>query len=542
VAAPQHDEIVIPGLANEAERAAYVRARRGGVVHERALSPRSPAPGEDVVVELTAGPQAPPGEAWIDVEGSRYRLELVGSEWDTIVWGYVRRYRGTLPGRPAGVVHYALGIGETLADGGAHHAYVVGDAGPPPWARDAIVYQVWVDRFWSGEDRSWPGGRSGPADTYGGTLVGLRERLDHVEALGANTVWLNPIHPSSAYHGYEVTDYVGVDPALGSLDDFDELVGDMHRRGLRLVLDFVPSHVSDRHPAFASARADASSPHVSWFRFGRWPDEYASFFDVPTMPRLNHDEPAVREHLVDAARFWLRRGVDGFRLDYAGGSSFELWAELRAVAREESPDCWLFGEVVDTPAAQLAYEGLLDGCLDFELAQALRGSFGYRDWDAVRLGTFLESHEAAFPAGFSRPSFLDNHDLDRMLWLTGGDTRRLRAAAVCQFTLSGPPIVYYGTEVGLAQQHGIKDAGAGGGDRHARLPMLWGADQDAALLRFYGELAGLRRSRPELREAPRELVEAEGTRLVYAREPLLVELDLEGAAVVRDGRDVLLRC
>ena len=533
--APSHDDIVIPGLADAAERAAYVRSRRSGVTHARALQPRNPAPGEDVVVELTVGPDAPAGNAWIDVEGERRPLELIGSDWDTLVWGYVRRYGGVVPGRPAGVVHYSLGVGGAEADGGAPQAFVVGGTGAPTWAEDAIVYQVWVDRFSNADGSPWPGRESGPADRYGGTLAGLRERLDHVQEVGANTVWLNPIHPSSAYHGYEVTDYFAVDPALGSLDDFDRLVAEMRRRGLRLVLDFVASHVSDRHPAFVAARAEQTSPYRSWFRFDEWPDAYRTFFDVPTMPQLNHDEVAVREHLVEAALFWLGRGVDGLRLDYAGGASYELWAELRAAARAEARECWLFGEVVNTPAAQLEYEGLFDGCLDFQLAQALRGAFGYRERNLAELGVFLDAHEAAFPSSFSRPSFLDNHDLDRMLWLTGGNAEWLRIAALCQFTLAGPPIVYYGTEVGLSQQRSIKD----GGDEHARLPMLWGDDQDGDLLRFYRELAALRHAIPPV---SRETIAAEGTRLAYARGTITVELDLHGpSALVRDGADVLLR-
>ncbi|HVH51433.1 MAG TPA: alpha-amylase family glycosyl hydrolase [Gaiellaceae bacterium] len=476
--------------------------------------------GQEVVLELTIGPDAD-GEPWLEVEGERLPFEPVRSEWDTLAWGYVQTYRATIPGRPAGVVHYALGDGE-------RHGYVVGDTGPPGWAADAIVYQVWVDRF-------APVNSDGPADRYGGTLAGLIERLDHVEALGANTIWLNPIHPSSAYHGYEVTDYTAVDPALGTLDDFDALVTAVHQRGLRLVLDFVPSHVSDRHPSFEAARADRDSPFRSWFFFDRWPDDYRTFFGVQTMPRLNHAELAAREHLVGAARFWLDRGVDGFRLDYAGGATYELWAELRTAVRAADPECWLFGEVVDTPDVQLTYEGLFDGCLDFQLAQALRNTFGYRNWSGADLGRFLDAHEAAFPQSFSRPSFLDNHDLNRMLWISEGDTARVRAAALCQFTLAGPPIVYYGTEVGRSQDVGIRD----GGDRQARLPMLWGDEQDLGLLAFFRDLAALRRELPRER---RVTVLAGGPQLAYARGSFVVELDLDAmSALVREGADVLLR-
>lgn len=297
-----HGDVVIAGLATEAERAEHERARRVGVSHARALEPRAPQPWQPVTVELTAGPAAPAGDAWLELEsGARIPLAPAGSEWDTLAWGYVRRYRGTLPGQPAGVVRYRLGVGDALADGGAPHALVVGASGAPAWAADAVTYQVWVDRFWAG-DAPWPGSGAAPADRYGGTLAGLLERLDHLVALGANTVWLNPIHPSSAYHGYEITDYLSVDPGLGTLADFDRLVSALHAQGLRLVLDFVPSHVSHLHPSFAAARADARSPFARWFRFDDWPDGYRSFFGVPTMPQLDHDEPAVREHLVESTR------------------------------------------------------------------------------------------------------------------------------------------------------------------------------------------------------------------------------------------------
>jgi len=447
-----------------------------------------------------------------------------------------------VPGRPDGAVHYRLGVGEMPADGGNRHAYVVGADDPPAWSAEAVVYQVWVDRFWSGDEAAWPKAGAGPSDRYGGTLAGLCERLDHVETLGANTLWLNPIYPGPSYHGYEVTDLDAVNPELGSLDDFGRLVAEAHRRGIRIVLDFVPSHVSDLHPTFVAARADKKSPYAAWYRFDRWPDDYRTFFGVRTMPQLNHDEPAVREHLVAAACSWLDRGVDGFRLDYARGASYELWAELRVAARARRPDCWLFGEVVDTPQVQLEYEGLLDGCLDFQLAQTLRGAFGYRDVNGVELAAFLDAHEAFFPHDFSRPSFLDNHDMNRILWIAGGDAARVRAAALCQFTLSGPPIVYYGTEVGLSQERGIKDTAVGGDDRRARLPMLWGEDADAGLLAFYRELAALRRERRELRDAPRETIASSDSSITYARGPLVIDIDLaEGAAEIREGGETLLR-
>jgi glycosidase len=537
----EHQEIVIPWLADDDARAEYVRSVCSGVSHRRALFPRAPQPDEPVTVELTAGPACLDRDAWVEADGERRTLGLVGSQWNTLLAGYVRRYRGQLPGRPHGsVVAYRLGVGGEEADGGIRHAYAVLETRPVAWAADAIVYQVWVDRFWSGSDTQWPSDGSAPADRYGGTLGGLRERLDYISELGANTIWLNPIYPSGSYHGYDVTDYFGVDPNIGTLDEFDALVADVHGRGMRLVLDFVASHVSNAHPTFLAAQTERRSTYADWYRFAEWPGAYDTFFGVETMPSLNHEHEPVREHLVGAASFWVERGVDGLRLDYALGPSPQFWAELRVAVKSRFPDCWLFGEVVETPETQLQYEGLLDGCLDFALVEALRSTFAYGSTSLVEFAAFLEAHELSFPPAWSRPAFLDNHDLNRFLFAAGGERRRLILAALCLFTLPGPPLLYYGTEAGLSQSYGVKDTTVWGGDRHARLPMPWGDDQDTDLVRVFRALAQLRASEPALRRESTRVLDADESTLRYARGPLIVTLDASsGSGWVSDGgRDV----
>jgi len=526
------DGFIFGSLSDDAERAAYVRKRRRGVSHRRARTPRDPRPGETVAVELTVGPDCSAGDAWVEVDGKRTPLEPAGVEWDTLAWGYVRRFRGELPGGGAGtVVRYRIGAGEVAADGGATHAYYVDDDPPPAWARDAIVYQVFVDRFFSTGD--WPPRGTGPAERYGGTLAGVTARLDHVAELGANVLWLSPIFPSPSYHGYDATDLFSIEPRLGTLENFDRLVAEAHGRGIRILLDFVPNHWSRLHPTFLEASLDRTSAYAGWYSFKRWPDSYESFFGVPDLPRINHANAEARRHVLEAARFWLDRGVDGYRVDYALGPDEDFWADFRAATR----GAWTFGEVVETPETQLGYEGLLDGCLDFGLLEALRAAFAYGSWDGARLAAFLDAHEAYFPPGFSRPSFLDNHDMNRFLWSAGGDVRRLRLAALCQFTLAGPPIVYYGTEVGLSQQGDVRTA-RWGGDRHARLPMLWGDDQDADLLDFYRALARLRRALPD---EPRRTLHADADMLVYSRGEVVVTLDLAAlsGSVTRDGAPLL---
>jgi cyclomaltodextrinase / maltogenic alpha-amylase / neopullulanase len=483
----EQPDFVFGGLTSERERVEYVRNARAGVVV--ALSPRDPEPDQSVGLELSVGPNRP--DPMLLVDGELVPLERDGVEWDTLLWGYVRRLRATLGGKPAGtVVRYRVDDEE--------HAYVVDDHGPPRWAREAVVYHVFVDRFDPGPGREW-----GEEPFRGGTLRGLLGRLDHFADLGATTIWLSPIFPSPTYHGYDATDLFDVEPRLGTKDDLRALLDEAHARGIRVLLDFVPNHWSSRHPTFVDATSNPASPYRGWYRFERWPDEYASFFRAPSMPKVDLLNPGAREHMLEL-------GVDGYRVDHATGPAQSFWADFRRVTREARADCWTFAEIVETPAREREFEGLLDGCLDFTLFEAFRKTFARATWDGVRFWRFLESHSRYFSPDFVRPSFLDNHDMNRFLWTAGNDVRRLKLAALCQFTLEGPPVVYYGTEVGMSQVRDVRETS----DREARQPMAWDAfDED--VLAWYKRLVALRRREPEVWGLGREPLVVEPELLVY---------------------------
>src|SRR4029434_5347279 len=149
------------------------------------------------------------------------------------------------------------------------------------------------------------------------------------------------------------------------------------------------------------------------------------------------------------------------------------------------------------------FEGGMDGMLDFMLLEAMRKTFAFGSWEARKFADFLDRHEAYFPITFSRPSFLDNHDMNRFLWVAHNDIRKLKLAALCQFTLVGPPVIYYGTEVGLSQNQDVMQNGRG--IHHAtRLPMLWGKDQNQDVFAFYQGLIKLRASQEVLRRGTRQ--------------------------------------
>jgi glycosidase len=457
-----------------------------------------------------------------------------GSVWDTFLWGYIEEWSGLIPPQPtATTVRYrieawsSLGagsswaseiVGSTPGDGsvigdsspGDHYlrvmgaefgltfvrrartfAYRVDHEDSPAWLHDALIYHVFVDRFSPGGDRPFKSART-PMGFYGGTIGGVIEQLDYIASLGAGAIWLSPIFPSPSHHGYDATDLYGVEPRLGTAEDLRALIDGAHARGMRMILDYTANHCSEHHPAFQAALRDPQSPTFPWFTFTEYPQTYVSFFGVRSLPQIDSDYPAARQAVIDAAAHWLREGFDGFRLDYTIGPSHAFWVDFRAAMRAIRPDCVMIGEAVDTAEMLHSYVGRMDGCLDFLLLQAIRLFFGFGQMRASQFDSFLSRHMGAFPPGFVMPSFLDNHDMNRFLWIVRGDVRRLKLAALCQYTLPHPPVLYYGTEVGLSQELDVRHMDGSGHPEESRLPMRWGAAQDADLLGFYRRLGALR--------------------------------------------------
>lgn len=543
------NDFIFGTLATDELKLRHIRSLRAGITHRSRRNPRDPNPGQPVIIEISAGPAHPVVKAWVawttdgkfpdrvpgrSGDGNITILRPTEAVWDTLLWGYTQHFQASIPGQPADtVVRYRMGI--TTPDGlyewvddGTCYGYYVADDPTPAWANDAIIYEIFVDRFYPGQGKSWLQPPD-PSGFFGGTLRGITEKLDDLETLGVNTLWLTPIFPSPTHHGYDATDYFEIEPRLGTKADFRDLLDQAHARGVRVLLDYVPNHWSNLHATFQEAIREKDSPYREWYLFERWPDRYDSFFGVKSLPRLNLLDSAARKHILDAACYWLDFGVDGFRLDHASGPTPDFWADFRRATRSVRPDCWMFGEVVDPPDYQLSFEGLLDGCLDFNLLEGIRQTIAFGRWSAEQFASFLDRHEAYFPPTFSRPSFLDNHDMNRFLWAAEGNLDKLRLAAMCQFTLAGPPVIYYGTEVGLSQERDTRQ-GERGIPEESRLPMLWGDAQDLHLKEYYQALISLRKHWRCLRSGACCTTHPGDRFLVYQRTgqdgPLVIALNL----------------
>jgi glycosidase len=494
-----------------------------GVHHLYRRTPLDLIPGQPFQLFLTTGGPVPydaarccyttngTDPAW--VSASILDLKPAGIKWDDPSWSVIRTWTVSLPPQPAGtLVRYRLaarrvdtGQWVEAESGSAATTFSlwVDDDPVPAWAHAAIVYQVFPDRFYPGNGRTWNKVKS-LTDFYGGTLRGVIDKLDYIQSLGFNTIWLNPFFKTSSHHGYNASDYYTVEPRLGTNADLKELIEKSHARGLRLVLDFVANHWSKDHPTFQDAQKNPNSPYHGWYFWNHWPDDYECYFNVRELPRINLSHPAARAYMLDVARYWLREGFDGYRLDFAYGPPHDFWVDFRRACREVNPDCWIFGEIIHTAEWLRSYTGILDGTLDFFLTRALRQTFALDSMTLVEFEAFLSGHEAYFPPEHIRPSFLDNHDEARFLHIAGDDKARLRLAALVHYTLVGPPVVYYGTETGLSQERPMHQNGRNIFEE-CRLPMNWDT-ADAALQDYYRRLNGLRNRYAVLQTGDRRVV------------------------------------
>ncbi len=498
-----------------------------GVRHNHHIEPTPAMPDRPIRLFATTGPSVRADAAYVYVTtdgsepqgrggrasgGQAFEMDAVETEWVSLLWDYVTRWRVELPAVPAGTkVRYkieafdSLSSASVFADNGAASSdqatpfsLPVDSFESPGWARGAVIYHIFADRFDPGGGRPFAA-HEDLRGFYGGTLKGITERLDYIASLGTTAIWLSPIFASPSHHGYDAIDLYKVEPRLGTNDDLRTLVEKAHARGIRVILDFVPNHVSKQHPYFVSAQRDPDSPYRDWFVFHRWPNEYETFFGVKSLPQWNNQYGPARQYMLDVARYWMEEfGVDGYRLDYANGPSHDFWTDFRIAVKGARPDAFALGEIVESAEVLRTYEGRLDGSLDFLLTHNLRRAFAFGSMSLTELDAFLARHESYFDPRFVRPSFLDNHDMNRFLWLVRGDKRKLKLAALCQFTLTGPPIVYYGTEVGLSQVRDCRSSDGHGRPHEARLPMPWGEAQDADLLAFYRALGTMRREHPVL--------------------------------------------
>ncbi|MCC3376449.1 alpha-amylase family glycosyl hydrolase [Cohnella sp. REN36] len=343
------------------------------------------------------------------------------------------------------------------------------------------------------------------ADSNGdgiGDLNGVTEKLDYVKSLGADGIWLMPIQPSPSYHGYDVTDYYGINKEYGTEDDLKRLLAEAHKRGIKVIMDLVVNHSSSEHPWFVDAASSPDSAHRDWYiwsssRGGDTPgdgaagqppwhasggDNYLGIF-WEGMPDLNFDNPAVRQEITKVGQYWLKMGFDGFRLDAAkhiyGDFNSTVntpavkeknrawWQEFRRGLNEVNPKAYLVGEVWDGTAVIGPYlKDAFDSAFNFDLAAKLLGAADSERATDVgfTLSRVYDFYAKSSDGKFVDALFLSNHDQNRVMSAVGGNVDHAKTAAAMLLTLPGNAFVYYGEELGMS---GLKP------DERIREPFPW---------------------------------------------------------------------
>jgi cyclomaltodextrinase / maltogenic alpha-amylase / neopullulanase len=427
----------------------------------------------------------------------------------------------------------------------------------PAWVQDAVFYQIFPDRFArSGkmpeiDFESWDSAPT-PYGFKGGNLYGAAEKLDYLNELGVTAIYLNPIFSSASNHRYHTYDYYNVDPLLGGNDAFRHFLDEAHHRNMRVILDGVFNHASRGFWQFHHVLENGEgSPYKDWFLFdkdrltrkrnwGAYPGKeeqkaldhnedsltaigYRGWWNLPALPKFNTNSPQVREFIFDVAGYWIKFGIDGWRLDVPGEIDDDsFWREFRRRVKTLNPEAyivaeiwheaqrWLKGDQFDATMNYLITAGLLGYCggshLNMQEVNRVGGFHGrvHHNMNADGFRSHIEYLLGLYDMDTNRGqlNLLNSHDTPRFLTCVKNDKAALKLAWQFIFTFPGVPCIYYGDEIGLNGSH----------DPDCRKSFPWDESKwDRVLFEYIKGCIALRKAHPALRSGEyRSLYAADG--------------------------------
>lgn len=378
----------------------------------------------------------------------------------------------------------------------------------PEWVPNTIWYQIFPDRFNNGDPSinpdplpDWESNeRPNNRQHYGGDLQGIIDKLDYLNDLGINGIYLTPIFPAETAHKYDTVNYLEIDPYFGDKNTFCQLVKEAHARDIRVVLDGVFNHIGAHSPQWQDVLVNGEdSPYADWFHIHNFPVSspnlkrheikdylnYETFAFVPQMPKLNTSHPAVQDYLIGIGEYWIREfDIDGWRLDVANEVDHHFWQEFKRRLRRIKSDIYLVGEIWHTAQAWLDGDEF-HGVMNYALTLQVKEYFinGNRTAES-----FLHAIQAQWmnyrkQTNLAMMNMLDSHDTERLLTSARGHKGKFLSSLAFVFLQQGSPCIYYGTEVGMRGKH----------DPDCRRPMIWNEEkQDLMIFHQVKELIQFR--------------------------------------------------
>ncbi|MBD2493835.1 glycoside hydrolase family 13 protein [Nostoc sp. FACHB-280] len=439
----------------------------------------------------------------------------------------------------------------------------------PDWVKHAVFYQIFPDRFARSKqprkrllhEARWEDWEAMPTlqGYKGGDLWGILEELDYIQGLGIDAIYFTPIFQSASNHRYHTHDYYQVDPLLGGNEAFKELLEAAHQRNIKVVLDGVFNHSSRGFFFFHDVLENGPySPWVNWFKVHGWPlsayngdfpANYEGWADNRALPVFNHDNPEVREYIMEIAEYWIKFGIDGWRLDVP----FEVkspgfWQEFRERVKAINPEAYIVGEVWGDSSQWL--DGTqFDGVMNYLFAgptiaftagdRVVLEQVQSRDYQpypplfATEYATKIQELLQLYPweIQLTQLNLLASHDTARLMTIAGGDKASIELSTLLLLTFPGAPSIYYGDEVGLP--------GAIDPDSRRGFPLE--ANWDQEILQTHRQLIEIRHTYPALRTGDYQVLYAQGTLYVFARtlgtEELIIAVNA-GTASVKANIDI----
>ncbi|WP_370774391.1 glycoside hydrolase family 13 protein [Clostridium sp.] len=420
----------------------------------------------------------------------------------------------------------------------------------PSWYREGIIYQIFVDRFFNGEEEgkvlnpkkntfiygNWDdspmyikdmSGNIVRWDFYGGNLLGVKKKLKYIKSLGVSVIYFNPIFDSPSCHKYDTGDYEKIDPMFGDEEIFKDLCREAEKLGMRIILDGVFSHTGSDSKYFnkfgnydsLGAYQSLQSPYYRWYRFNDYPKLYETWWGFSNMPNVDELNPSYLDYIIrnknSVIEKWLKLGAGGWRLDVADELPDEFIKILKKKLKEVKSDGVLIGEVWEDASNKVSYNrkreylfgNELDSVTNYPLRQIIldlvRNYIGSKYFIRKYLSLKENYPKEYF---YSTMNMLGNHDTERVLTMLNNNVNLLKEAVVIQMTLPGVPLIYYGDEAGLT----------GGKDPDNRKSYPWGKE-NKDILEFYKKISAIRVGEEALKSGEIEFLENNNGILGYER-------------------------